>query len=1003
MSLTKKLVLLTIVVGGLTWAALNVFQTRLLERIFLSQLMDRLNSEAEEGRIRFDNYVTAHLNSARLIASQKNFVDYVSKADWHTPSKAVIHDAPPPWIPRPSVLRSLADLRYVILLDAGGIVREIYVGASEEAPSSGLLRPSALLIKLSDNQNYMTDIDGRPFLIAAESVKRDAKGRPFAILMIASPLDNGFLQSSQGEYSGRLIALISSEQPVIMASTHPDLIPVGRTLSELEKDYLIVGKSFFDYGSSDLFIGFASFVPLAEIKALTRSFTAKGSETLSIIAFVFILTFTVIMLRVTKRIEGLTARVIEFSKSALGGKTEELPEGDQLKVLERSFMDLTEEVVSSNAELKKARDELEGRVEERTAELSESNRLLLLEVEERKKAESRLAFSEGFLRSVIETEPECVKLMDQDGTVIDMNPAGLAMLEAEGPEQVVGKNILSVIEPEHRDKFKEMADEVFKGNKGRMEFAVTGLKGTRRWLESHSVPFYDEQNRRTVMLSVTRDITTRKEAEDKRKSVIATLNTLVEHMPGGVLLLDAEGRIAHANPAGREYIKSLAGVDVGASLVGIGGRPTREFLVSPPQIMWHDVRLDGRIFEVAGRMIDAGGMVLAIRDVTEERASKSRMELHDRLAAIGQLTSGIAHDFNNILTIITGYVELLLDGELHDDARHNALIIQEAGVRATQLINQILDFSRKSGGDLRVIDMADSVTELLRFIERAIPENIRVLVDHAPGRYFVTADAAKVQQMLANLAVNARDAMPEGGDLVIGLSRLSVKPADRPPVPGMSAGNWIVLTVKDTGTGIPPDVLPHIFEPFFSTKGVGKGVGLGLAQVYGIARQHGGYVDVKTSVGGGSTFLVYLPAVEEAEEAQPQEAEAAAMPRGLGETILIVEDEKAVLNYVRRVLEGLGYKLLTAENGVVALRVLKEHGEEIGLVVTDLVMPEMGGLELCREIKVKRPALKVLALSGYPSPFGKQEELDQAGFEEFIRKPFKVSTLAQAVKKALKG
>lgn len=999
MSLTKKLVLLALAIGALVWVALNALQTRLLERVFLSQLMERLNDEAEEGRIRFDNYVTAHMNSVKLMASQKNLIDYVR--EWLAPSEVVVHGRLPEWIPRPSVLRSLVDLRYVLLLDANGVAREAYSGVSEKPLPAELLRPSVLLMKLSDNQNYMTSVEGRPFLIAAESVK-DSAGRPVAILMIASPLDNEFLQASQGAYSGRLIALMSGEDTRIIASTHPDQIPVGAKLSALEKGYLIVGKSFFDYGSSDLFIGFASFVPLAEVKALTGSFTAKGRQTLSIVAFVFVITFAFMMFRISRRITGLTARVTDFTSKVLGGKAAEPSPGDELAVLEKSFKTLTEEVVSSNTELIKARDELERRVEERTAELSESNRLLVREVEERKKAEARLAYSEGFLRSIIETEPECVKLMDSDGTVLSMNPAGLAMIEADAAE-VIGKNITSIIVPEHRAAFTAMAEEVFKGNKGSLVFRMKGLKGTERWLEMRSVPFYDEQNTRTVMLSVTRDITARKEAEEKSKALLSTLDTLVEHMPEGVLLLDAQDRIAHANPAGREYIRALARVGVGDVLGNVGGRPIRDFLVSPPQIMWHDVEQEGHIFEVAGRPIAAGGTVFAMRDVTEARASKSRMELHERLASIGQLAAGIAHDFNNILTIITGYVEMLLDGELSDEARHNALVLQEAGQRATQLITQILDFGRKSGGEHRVIDMAGAISDFSRFIERTIPEDINVFVDYAPGRYFVMADPTKMQQVLANLAVNARDAMPEGGDLVIGLSRLAVKSGARTPVPGMHSGSWIVLAFKDTGSGIPPDVLPHIFEPFFSTKGVGRGVGLGLAQVYGIVKQHEGFIDVKTLVGKGSTFIVYMPAVEEALDAAPPEAEAAAVPRGRGETILVVEDEKPVLDYVRRVLEGLGYKLFIAENGVAALKVLEAHGGEIGLVVTDLVMPEMGGLELCVEIKAKKPDLKVLALSGYPSPFVKTEDLEQAGFEAFIRKPFMVSVLAQAVRKALKG
>jgi len=294
--------------------------------------------------------------------------------------------------------------------------------------------------------------------------------------------------------------------------------------------------------------------------------------------------------------------------------------------------------------------------------------------------------------------------------------------------------------------------------------------------------------------------------------------------------------------------------------------------------------------------------------------------------------------------------------------------------------------------------MATFLEEFIRFIERTIPENISIRYRHLPGEHMVNADRTKLEQVLANLAVNARDAMPNGGELTFEVGISSILEGDKRPIPELPAGNWVVLRVDDTGTGIAPEVLPHIFEPFYTTK-AGRGTGLGLSQVYGIVRQHSGFIDVKTSMGRGSSFLIYLPAVHNGVGSPAAAEKADAAPRGRGETILVVEDEKSVLDYLRSSLSNLGYTLLTAENGLEALKLFEMHESEIRLIITDMVMPEMGGARLAIEIHRRKPGVKVIALSAY-SPVTDQE-FQEAGFENFIKKPFKVNQLANAVRKAM--
>jgi PAS domain S-box-containing protein len=975
-SLTTKMVLLTVIVGIVAWSALDYFQTRTVKGIFLSQLKERLNREAQEDRIRFDNYIKAHHQSVRLMAAQKRLIDYVSGQGWTDTSDVLFHKRPPGWLPKPSVMRSFVQIRYALLLDAAGRAIEVYQGMPE-APPEALLYPTVLLRQLSHNQAFMTYVDSAAFLITSESI-RDARGRLLASLMLASPLDEDFLIASKGPYHGGIFAqltfaLVTGEKPRILVSTNPALLPAGTLFEDLEGRYLVTGKSLFDYGASDLLLGFASFISLEEVGLLIGSEISRNRVQRAVTAFILILFFALIMYWITKRIGRLTRRVSDFSESALGGKAEAAGRGDQINVLDERFQRLTEEVVSSSKEL-------ETRVEQRTEELRE----------ERDKSQKYLDVA-GVMFVVI----------DADEKVGLINKKGCEILDF-AEKDVIGKNWFDNFMPERsRDKARSAFGTLMAGEVEPVEYfenPVLTAKGGEKVIAWHNTVLRDEKENVLGILSSGEDITERKRAEEERNSLISTLNTLVDHMPEGVVLLDAENRVAHANPVGEEHVKALAKAVVGDVLADIAGRPVRELLVSPPQVMWHDIEMEGRIFEVAGRPIDHRGIVFVIRDVTEKRAVGQRIQLHERLASVGQLAAGIAHDFNNILTVIRGYAEMLQETEMPPEAREQLNMIQHSGQRATALINQILDFSRKTVGELKVIDLKPFVKEFSKFIRSAIPENISIALDYAPGEYIVWADTAKMQQVLANLAVNARDAMPGGGEMKIGISHMGLKPKEKPPFPDMPAGEWVVLTVADTGTGIPPEILPRIFEPFFTTKEAGKGVGLGLSQVYGIVKQHSGHIDVKSEAGEGSSFAVYLPAaVEPAEEPAPK-AET-AIPRGRGETILVAEDEKAVLDFLKKILDGLGYKLVTAADGVRALRAFEVRQEEIGLVITDLVMPEMGGIELSKEIKKKNPSIKVIALSGYP--LADKKEFLEAGFDEFIQKPFRVRTIAQAVRKAL--
>ncbi len=481
------------------------------------------------------------------------------------------------------------------------------------------------------------------------------------------------------------------------------------------------------------------------------------------------------------------------------------------------------------------------------------------------------------------------------------------------------------------------------------------------------------------------------------------LRGLVERLPEGVCLLDGERRAVLVNPAGEEYLRVLAEASAGDVVSRLGGREVEDLLSPRPDGLAHEATPEGsqRVFEVELRPIlkeRAGeGWVLVMREVTREREAQERMQRQDRLAAVGQLAAGIAHDFNNLLTVVGAVAEMLkMRPDLPDPVKEDLEYIVSQGEQAAQLVQQILDFSRKSVAQREPVDLVAFLREAARLLDRALPETIRLVAAFGRESPVVEASPTQLQQVITNLAVNARDAMPEGGELRIGLSSLKVAPGEPPPLPEMGPGDWVVWTVSDTGTGMPPEVIAHIFEPFFTTKKVGKGTGLGLAQVYGIVKQHGGEIGVESRVGEGTTFTIYLPRPTEVEA--PPRPPRAEVPMGQGEMILVAEDQPEVRQVIRVMLERLNYRVLTAADGQEALEVYDLHRDGIALVLTDMVMPEMGGGELFEALKERDPAVRVVTMTGYPLGRGGQMPGGVAGR---LAKPLNLARVAQVIREAL--
>jgi signal transduction histidine kinase len=393
----------------------------------------------------------------------------------------------------------------------------------------------------------------------------------------------------------------------------------------------------------------------------------------------------------------------------------------------------------------------------------------------------------------------------------------------------------------------------------------------------------------------------------------------------------------------------------------------------------------------------------ALREA-EERAERKKLEEQLRQAqkmeAIGQLTGGIAHDFNNMLTVILGYSELMLQRlKAEDHLRSDVEQVKEAGVRASLLTRQLLAFSRKQVLQPKVLDVNAVLTNMDRMLQRLIGEDVDLVTMPAPGLGRVHADPGQIEQVIVNLAVNARDAMPNGGKLTIETANVELDDAYARKHISVKPGSYVMLAVSDTGCGMDAATQARIFEPFFTTKEVGKGTGLGLSTVYGIVKQSEGYVWVYSEVGRGTTFKVYLPRVEAMAEAVEPSREAAKAIRG-SETVLLVEDEKSVRALARSILRAHGYTVLEAGQGKEALLLSGQHEGPIHLMITDVVMPELSGRDLAERLKPSRPNMKVLFMSGYADKaIVHHGELkpDTA----FLQKPFTPDALALKVREVL--
>ena len=612
-----------------------------------------------------------------------------------------------------------------------------------------------------------------------------------------------------------------------------------------------------------------------------------------------------------------------------------------------------------------------------------------------------------FVRRVLDNLPVGLLLIDADQrTVVEANPTALRMMGRQGGE-VLGRSCHHFICP-HRDGECPILDA---GQPVDNSERILLAADNRRVPVLKTVVPMTVQGRR-YLLEAMLDISERKEAEAER----GRLTHAMEQVGEMIVITDQHGSILYVNPAftritgySREEVlgRELSLLRSDEQEPGFYGR------------LWESLgrgetwtgrivnrRKDGSLFTESTTISpvrDAQGDIVhfvgVMRDISEQIALENRYQHAQKMETIGRLAGGVAHDYNNMIGVILGYTDLILDTKgLESNLREAVLQVQGAAQRSADLTRQLLGFARKQPIDPRVQNLNETVAKLLQMLKRLIGEDIELEWSPGANPYPVKLDPSQVDQVLVNLCVNARDAMLDGGHITIETANVSPDQMERRPETGSPEQHYLRLSVIDNGCGMPPEVLDKAFEPFYTTKVQGKGTGLGLATVYGIVQQNEGLVDITSEVGRGTQVSIFLPrhlgeTADRVTMVTPERGQRSA-------TILLVEDEASLLKVVTRVLEGRGYEVLAAGGPAVALELARTYGERLNLLITDVVMPEMNGAQLAREIRLLLPDLPCLFMSGY-LPDELQHLGDSGLGNHFIQKPFQFPRLEATVQEVL--
>ncbi len=624
---------------------------------------------------------------------------------------------------------------------------------------------------------------------------------------------------------------------------------------------------------------------------------------------------------------------------------------------------------------------------------------------------------EELFRLISENAADLIAVVDMEGRRI-YNSLAYQKVLGYSPEELKGSSALGQIHPEDRARVQAAAEEARRtGIATNLEYRIRHKDGTWRVLESTSSVIRNAKGEPEKLVIVNRDVTERKRASDALRLSEASFRSMIENAPYGIYRATAAGQLLRVNPAlqkmlGYESADELLKMNLARDLYFEPDEHQRIIETLATRKSFKDVevewkRKDGTLTKArcSGLLVKDEGEEEAYfevfaEDATEKRLLERQLQVAQKMEAVGRLSGGIAHDFNNLLGVIIGYSQVLkkkLDET--NPLREHADEIEKAGQRAASLTRQLLAFSRQQVLAPAVLNLNALLTDLGKMLPRLIGEDVELALQLDPRIGRVKADQSQIEQVVMNLVVNARDALPHGGRLVIETKNVNLTTAYTLHHPGSRVGPYVMLSVTDNGTGMNLETLAHLFEPFFTTKERGKGTGLGLATVYGVVKQSGGYIWVDSEIGKGSSFKVYLPQIDEPVSAPAPAALPMESFRG-EETVLLVEDADALRKLAHALLEQNGYHVLAAENGEVALKIADQERQHIHLLLTDVIMPGMTGRALADRMVARQSDLKVLYMSGYTdSAIADQGVLEPGTY--LLHKPFSEETLIQKVREVL--
>ncbi|MGH9557424.1 MAG: PAS domain S-box protein [Terriglobales bacterium] len=626
----------------------------------------------------------------------------------------------------------------------------------------------------------------------------------------------------------------------------------------------------------------------------------------------------------------------------------------------------------------------------------------------------------GLFRSLAETASDAILTIDAHSTILFAN-RGVERIFGYRMDEVLGKS-LTMLMPHYLRKVHEASLARY-CETGKRHIRWEGVELTGLHRDGREVPLevafgeFQHGNSR-IFTGVVRDLSGRYQAEEALRNSEQRFRSLVERAVYGICLSSAEGRFLSVNPAlvemlGYDSEEAVLALDIATDVYRdavqrkkLLAEALRTGRMDNVEAEWKrkdgqsiTVRLNGRV--VPGPRPKNPSLEFIAEDVTAQRSLEAQFRQSQKMEAVGRLAGGVAHDFNNLLTVISGYADLILQQLDSDDPMRREMgQINKAAERAALLTRQLLAFSRQQMLEPRVLQLNDVVTGIEPMLRRLLGEDIRLITRLRPGLGRTKADPGQMEQVIMNLAVNARDAMPKGGELIIETSETFLDKSFAHDQPTVKPGRYVQFSVTDTGTGMDEETLARVFEPFFTTKERGKGTGLGLSTVYGIVKQSDGYIWAQSKPGKGASFQLYLPLVEipVAQPADPEPARTTEKPGS--ETILVVEDEEGVRSLVRHVLHRQGYNVLEARHAGEAFLLCDRYSQTIHLLLTDVILEHVSGPELARRLMALRPGLKVLFMSGYTDDAVLRHGV-QSAETPFLQKPFSTDVLARKVREVL--